>query len=628
MSDLSELRESEERYALAMRAINEAIYDYDVAADHIYYSERVYEVLDVDRALMQTATDWRTLIHPEDLARYLDSFAAHIRDRTTRFECDYRYRARDASWRWCRQHGIALRGPGGRAVRVVGSIGDITEFKQTEEALRESERRYDFALRAVREGVYDWDIPSGRVYYSDRVRQVVGFSPDELSTAQDWLQRVHPDDRERYRAAHVEHFKGGTDRFECDYRYRAKDGSWRWARTHGVALRDEGGRAVRMIGSTGDITRLKHAEEALRLSEERYAIATKVATEGMYEWNLTDGSLFLSEHTKAFFPAGAPHTAGAWNSLIHPDDFPGYQEAVRDHFKGLTPRLEHEYRIATASGEYRWVVDRGIAVRGGEGHAVRLIGAVTDVTSRKLAEQALREAREQAEAASREKSQFLANMSHELRTPLNAIIGFSEVLKDGMFGDLNAKQREYASDIHESGLHLLSLINDILDLSKIEAGRMELDLCEFDLRAALERALALVKERAQRHGVRLGLECAPNLSVLRADERKFKQIMLNLLSNAVKFTPEGGSVTVAAERRAEGVEVSVRDTGVGIAPEDHAAVFEEFKQVGRDAGRKAEGTGLGLALTRRFVELHGGRIHVDSVPGKGSTFTFTLPEHR
>jgi len=230
----------------------------------------------------------------------------------------------------------------------------------------------------------------------------------------------------------------------------------------------------------------------------------------------------------------------------------------------------------------------------------------------------------QLEIASKHKSDFLANMSHELRTPLNAIIGFSEALLEKMFGEVNAKQEDYLKDIHSSGRHLLSLINDILDLSKIEAGRMELELSDFDLPAALQNAVTLVKERAQRHGVALKLKIASGLNAIRADERKFKQIMLNLLSNAVKFTPEGGSVSVAARPNGSMIEVSVADTGVGIAPEDQQAVFEEFRQVGRD-DRKSEGTGLGLALTKRFVELHGGEIRLESVPGEGSTFSFTIP---
>jgi signal transduction histidine kinase len=231
----------------------------------------------------------------------------------------------------------------------------------------------------------------------------------------------------------------------------------------------------------------------------------------------------------------------------------------------------------------------------------------------------------QLEAASRHKSEFLANMSHELRTPLNAVIGFSEVLIQRMFGDLTEKQDEYLKDIYASGQHLLSLINDILDLSKIEAGRMELAPAPFHLPTALENAVTLVKERAARHGITLQLDLDPRLGEVVGDERKVKQVLLNLLSNAVKFTPEGGRITLKAVQRDGGVEIAVTDTGIGIAPEDQAAIFEEFRQVGSDETRKQEGTGLGLTLAKKFVELHGGRIWVESEPGRGSTFTFTLP---
>jgi len=233
---------------------------------------------------------------------------------------------------------------------------------------------------------------------------------------------------------------------------------------------------------------------------------------------------------------------------------------------------------------------------------------------------------QQLETASRHKSEFLANMSHELRTPLNAIIGFSEILAERMFGEINEKQAEYLRDILESGQHLLSLINDILDLSKIEAGRMELELADFDLPSAIDNALILMRERAVRRGITLGRAIDERLGMLRADERKVKQVLLNLLSNALKFTPEGGRVDVRAEMQGETAEISVTDTGVGIAPEDQDAVFEEFRQVGT-AARKVEGTGLGLALSRKFIELHGGKISVKSEPGVGSTFTFTLPLH-
>ena len=231
----------------------------------------------------------------------------------------------------------------------------------------------------------------------------------------------------------------------------------------------------------------------------------------------------------------------------------------------------------------------------------------------------------QIEAANRHKSEFLANMSHELRTPLNAIIGFSEVLQERLFGELNEKQAEYTDDILTSGRHLLSLINEILDLSKVEAGRMELEVATFDLPLAIDNARTFVRERATRHGINLDVTIDERLGDFVGDERKIKQVLLNLLSNAVKFTPEGGRIGINARQTDGAIEISVSDTGIGIAPEDQPKIFEEFRQVGTDYAHKSEGTGLGLTLAKKFVELHGGRIWLESEVRKGSTFTFTLP---
>jgi GAF domain-containing protein len=233
----------------------------------------------------------------------------------------------------------------------------------------------------------------------------------------------------------------------------------------------------------------------------------------------------------------------------------------------------------------------------------------------------------QIEAANRHKSEFLANMSHELRTPLNAIIGFSEVLGERLFGELNEKQAEYTQDILSSGRHLLSLINEILDLSKVEAGRMELEMAAFDLPLAIDNARTFVRERATRHDIKVDVKVDERLGEFVGDERKIKQILLNLLSNAVKFTPEGGRIGINAVQSNGAVEISVTDTGIGIAPEDRPRIFEEFRQVGSDYAHKREGTGLGLTLAKKFVELHGGKIWVESEVGKGSTFTFSLPIH-
>ena len=228
------------------------------------------------------------------------------------------------------------------------------------------------------------------------------------------------------------------------------------------------------------------------------------------------------------------------------------------------------------------------------------------------------------EIASNHKSEFLASMSHELRTPLNAVIGFSEVLLERMFGEINERQEEYLRDIWNSGRHLLELLNEILDLSKVEAGRMTLDPSIFSVPSALEYTLAMVRERAAAHGITITVEIADDVGEIEADELRFKQVVLNLLSNAVKFTPDGGSVSVRAHRRDTELVVTVTDTGIGVPPEDQEKIFESFQQGGRGPARE-EGTGLGLTLCRRIVGLFGGRMWLESTVGEGSTFGFAIP---
>jgi signal transduction histidine kinase len=227
------------------------------------------------------------------------------------------------------------------------------------------------------------------------------------------------------------------------------------------------------------------------------------------------------------------------------------------------------------------------------------------------------------ETASRHKSDFLATMSHELRTPLNAIIGFSEVLQEQMFGDLNERQVAYVKDVLEAGRHLLSLINDVLDLAKIEAGKMELELSEVALPGLLRSAVSMHAERADRSGIALALLAEPEEIRITADERRVRQIVFNLLSNAIKFTPANGRIDISAQLEDGQVEIAVADTGPGISQEDIESIFEEFEQTAE--GKRVEGTGLGLPLSRKLVELHGGRLWAESTPGKGSTFRFTLP---
>ncbi|MBI4826416.1 MAG: GAF domain-containing protein [Nitrospirae bacterium] len=413
-----------------------------------------------------------------------------------------------------------------------------------------------------------------------------------------------------------------------------------------------------------DITERKSAEEKLRESESSLQRAQSVAHIGSWYLDIIHDELFWSEETYRIFgiPMEATLSYKCFLDVVHPDDRELLDKAWAAALKGEPYDIKHRVLV---DGNLKWVREIAEIEFNKEGAAVKGIGTVQDITALKEAEDELKEysekledkvkkrteelevAKFQAEAANTAKSEFLANMSHELRTPLNSILGFSDVLINGMAGPLTGKQIEFTTDIKDSGSHLLSLINDILDLSKVEAGKMELDPGSFNLKDLLNNSLAMFKEKAMKHKIKIKFEAGRGVGAITADERKIKQVVFNLLSNALKFTPDGGSVSVAArltppasppplslrptvgalKQGGEGelIEISVADTGIGIAAEDMGKLFQPFQQIEHHLSKKYEGTGLGLSLCKQFVELHGGRIWVESEVGKGSRFVFTLP---
>ena len=310
--------------------------------------------------------------------------------------------------------------------------------------------------------------------------------------------------------------------------------------------------------------------------------------------------------------------------LIHPDDIPIITEKIAESIANPGGTLRAEYRHRCADGS--WVFLEAVATNLLDDPRVNGIVVNTrDVTERHQHELELYKAKEEAEVASRSKSSFLANMSHELRTPLNSVIAMSDILMEKYFGDLNEKQEDYIKDIRDSGQHLLSLINDILDLSKVEAGYSPLEITNVDLKTLLESSLIIVREKSLKHGIELLLEVDDDVPDIQADERKIKQVVFNLLSNAVKFTPDGGKIGIDAHLEKEIVQVCVWDTGIGLSEDNMEKIFGEFVQTETSLTRKYEGTGLGLALVRRFILQHGGKIWVESEIDKGSRFIFTLP---
>ncbi len=376
---------------------------------------------------------------------------------------------------------------------------------------------------------------------------------------------------------------------------------------------------------------LNVAENAVRRSEERFSLAMQGANDGLWDWDLRTSDVYFSPRWKSMFgykDSELENSIETFRKLIHPADCDAVRVAEKAYVHGSSEEYRIELRMRHKNGQYIDVLSRGFLVRDlTTEKPIRFVGTHVDITERNRVRRELRQAKNAAEAASSAKSSFLANMSHELRTPLNSIIGFSEVLFDKTFGDINEKQKRYLQHILTAGRHLLSLISDLLDLSKIEAGKMELEPSHCELEGLIRDSLVLIQERATLHALHVDFQFVGGGGTgILADERKLKQILFNLLSNAAKFTPDGGSISVEAEYGKDEIVIRVSDTGIGIAGEDLERVFEEFEQIDSSYAKTQQGTGLGLALTRRLVELHGGRIWAESEgAGKGSTFTFTLP---
>jgi len=343
---------------------------------------------------------------------------------------------------------------------------------------------------------------------------------------------------------------------------------------------------------------------------------------------------FFNRYAQSFFGYRQEEILGknVIGTIVAPADSSGrdLKAMIDDMAMHPAEYVENKNENILRSGERVWIAWTNKAVLDKDGRVKEIICIGNNITKLKQAEEEILKAKEAAESANKAKSSFLANMSHELRTPLNAIIGFSELMKDESVGAINEKQKEYLGYVWESGKHLLSLINDILDLSKVEAGKMELELSEFDLRELFKKSLMFVSDRAARKAVTLLTDINENVGLIRADERKIKQVIFNLVSNSMKFTLDGGKIGIQAEKT-EGNEilVCVWDTGIGIEAKDASKIFSEFEQITSDYSRQYAGTGLGLPLSKKFIELHGGRMWFESEgKDKGSRFYFTLPLNR
>jgi PAS domain S-box-containing protein len=624
--ELAEYRDNLERLVTdrteslntAIEAAHAAMFRLNLLTDEVERDERWFEIAGITREQFDgTHETWRRLVHPDDLPSAEASISDAVESGSNSIRHEYRIVRPDSKIRNIETRANIVRDESGKATALVGMNIDITERRRADEALRERE----VFLRSIIEHMpidffavdrdlrYIMQSPTSKAAIGDVVGKKI--SEADAPAAQ----------KERWASEHRQVLEGQSLREENEI--VAQDGELHTYLSE-IAPVYAGEEIIASIGTSMDITERKRSEERIRqLSravEDSPASVVITDIEGTIEY-INPKFCEVTGYSAEEVVGGNPRILKAGDQ---PESF--YKELWETILDGQDWR--GEFCNKTKSGNLFWELASISAIRDEAGSVTHFVAIKEDITERKHVAWELEQAKSDAESANRAKSEFLANMSHELRTPLNAVIGFSEVLEDGTFGELNDKQRKYVGNILQSGCHLLSLINDILDLSKIEAGKMELEVTDVDVSRLIFESLVFVQEKAHQHGILLETDLSEDVNqlVIQVDERKLKQILFNLLSNATKFTPDGGRIDVAGRIQDDHLLLSIHDTGIGLKPEDLVRVFDGFEQIDSSYAKTQQGTGLGLALTKRLIELHGGRIWAESEgEGTGSVFTFTLP---
>lgn len=522
----------------------------------------------------------------------------------------------------------------GQVQGLIGNSVDITDRKLAELALQESETRYRQIVETAGEGIWMIDADDKITFANDRMAQLLGTTVNTLMgrTLFDFMD----EDGKRLAEGHLAHRHPGIDE-QHDFKFKRMDGSDLWAIIETTPIQGADGHYQGTLGMVTDITDRKRIETQLRNLSDRLSLAIKSGAIGIWDWDLVQQVTVWDDRMCELFGVPRAEFTGStetWLQVMHPDDRPTALASTEQALRGEKD-YDTEFRVVQPDGSIRFIKAYGVVQRDEAGKPLRMIGINLDISDRKQAEEKLREANQtlaiantELARANRLKDEFLANMSHELRTPLNAVLGLSQVLQEEAFGPLNDKQHQFVDNILSSGHHLLSLINDILDLAKIESGKFDLERSPTSIHFLCESSLNFVRQQAQQKHISLEAQLSPEFPLILLDERRMRQVLINLLSNGVKFTPTGGRVTLrVSDLNAHWLLFEVEDTGIGIATCDQDKLFQPFVQIDSSLSRHYEGTGLGLVLVKQIVELHEGQVSVTSELGKGSCFTVRIPYH-
>lgn len=507
-------------------------------------------------------------------------------------------------------------------------LWDISKQKSIEQGLQESLELFSSTFYQAATGIVHVRMSDGRfLRANNKACEMLGYTEEEY--CQKTIPEItHPEDIQSDLENTIKMIHGEIDFFSMEKRLLRKDGSIVWTKLTATSVsRDALGHALYGMAVVEDISKLKEAEQAVQESEERFRLMADVAPVMIFVTDDFPKNIYVNKNYTDYTGLDYGEALGInWQQLIHPEDRADYLKQIAESFEQQKP-FSTEVRIRKKDKSYGWILTTAVPRYTGSGKFLGYIGTGVDITERKKVEVTLEKAKHHAEELNLRKSEFLALMSHELRTPLNSIIGYSMMITRGMGGPLTDRQSKYIQNITSSGKHLLTLINDILDISKIEAGKMEVSISQFEIGPILDEIKELMRNHLEKKQVTLQIEIDETPLFIDADIDRFKQILINLTNNAIKFNHTGGNVWIRIFKSSDEkwIVSQIIDTGIGIPSDKISNLFSKFYQVDSSTSRVTEGTGLGLALTKELVQLHGGKITVESQEGLGSTFTFKLP---
>ncbi|NJR75233.1 MAG: response regulator, partial [Scytonema sp. CRU_2_7] len=578
-----------------------------------------------------TQEGWQDLIHPDDFIETLERWT-HAMQTGQPYEITHRIKRADGSYHWCISRAVLTRDEQQASVRWVGYAVDIESQKQVEASLLWSEARLKFAQHAAHAGIWDWDMVNDVAVCSEGYYDLHGFDPEPPLTYDRWMAAILEEDQERVDQQIRQTIEQRTE-LNLEFRVQHPVRGVRWLNAIGQTFYNADGQPIQMSGITLDVTDRKLAEKALRESEERLKISQLAAKTGTWDWNVATGHVFWSEEYYVLYGLDpvTPSTYENWLVTVLEEDREQADQVVRKALEQQQTILNFEFRIRHPVQGVRWFASRSQIFYDTDGQPTRAIGISIDITDRKQAEVEREQllvraqtAREQAETANRIKDEFLAVLSHELRSPLNPILGWSKLLLNGK---LDATKTIQALQTIERNAKLQAqLIEDLLDVSRILRGKLSLNMTPVNLVSTIEAAIETVQLAAQAKSIQIQTVLDPNLPKVLGDCARLQQVIWNLLSNAVKFTESGGQVEICLECIDSQAQIQVSDTGKGIHSEFLPYVFEYFRQADATTTRKFGGLGLGLAIARHLVELHGGTVRAESLgEEQGATFTVSLP---